>query len=111
MAQRDILVGQCTLDANGFGQATVTPSRGNFMVNLVSVTVSFPDGTPLTNEPTAKLYLAVVGDSGFVEGTFSGAFDSSDTTYPINQGEPLTCVWTGGDPGANATFRVAGMAG
>jgi hypothetical protein len=106
VAQREILIGQTVLDANGFGQATVTPDRGALTVTGTSVSVSSH-----TNEPTAKLYLAVVGDSGFIEGTFSGSSDSSDTSYPVNQGEPLTCVWTGGDPGANATFRVTGTIG
>jgi hypothetical protein len=106
MAQREVLVGQAVLDANGFGQATVTPSRGALTVSMTSVSV-----TSNTFEPTAKLYLAVVGDSGFIEGTFSGSSDSSDTSYVVNQGEPLTCVWSGGDPGAGATFRVTGTIG
>jgi hypothetical protein len=108
VAQREVLVGQTVLDSNGYGSATVTPNRGTFTVSMSSVSVSFSDGTPLAFEPVAKVYLAVVGDSGFVEGSFSGASDTSDSSYVVNQGEPLTCVWTGGDPGANATFRVTG---
>ena len=106
MAQREVLVGQCVLDSNGFGQATVTPDRGTLTVTMASVSVSSN-----IQEPVARVYLAVVGDSGFVDGTFSGSSDTSDTNYVVNQGEPLTCVWTGGDAGANATFRVTGTIG
>jgi hypothetical protein len=111
MAQRVVLVGQAILDASGYGSCNVIPQGGSLNVTLSSVTVSFPDGSPLAFEPTAKVYLNIVGDAGFVEGTFSGASDSSDSAYIVGNGEILTCVWSGGDPGANATFRVTGTMG
>jgi hypothetical protein len=108
MSQRVIMVDSVVLDSNGFGQVTLTPQGGLFTVTVTSVSVSV--NTP-PNQPMAKIYLAVVGDSGFIEGTNSGDSDTSDTVYQVQQGEPLTCVWTDGDPGARATFRAAGTIG
>lgn len=106
MAQRVVLVGQTILDSNGYGSTNVVPQGGELTVTLTSVSVSSN-----TLEPVAKIYLNVIGDSGFVEGTFSGSSDASDSSYIVSQGETLTAVWTGGDVGAIATFRVTGTIG
>jgi len=106
MAQRVVLVGQTVLDSSGYGSATISPSGSDVNVTLTSVSTD-----TAVKEPVAKTYLNVVGSSGFLEGTYSGSSDSSDTAFTIGQGESLTCVWTGGDAGANATIRITGTLG
>ena len=91
-----------TLSAAGGGQVTISPPV-EWEVQLVSVSVS-----TAAAEPTFKLYLDSVTPSGFLEGTYSGSQDSSDTTHRVQPGQQLIGVWAGGDPGAKATMVVRG---
>lgn len=106
MLQKIVKVATTVLDASGNGVASLTPDGGDWKVTITSVSVNSS-----TSEPTANLYLNTVGDVGFIEGTYSGSSDSSDTSYVVSLGEVLYCQWTGGDPGATATLRITGWAG
>jgi hypothetical protein len=87
----------------GTGTVFLSPSGGGWLVTLVSLKVSSH-----TAEPTATLFLNTVNEAGFLEASYSGSGDSSDTTHVLLGGEILYCVWTGGDPGALASLRVSG---
>jgi hypothetical protein len=89
------------LDAAGGGQVDIYPSGGDWVVVHQSLQVS-------TNvkEPTAKVYKGGVSPAGFVEGSYSGSNDASDTRVVLQSSNSLSCVWTGGDAGARATYYV-----
>jgi hypothetical protein len=55
------------------------------------------------------VYLGSPTPSAFIEGTYSGNRDASNTEQLIVGGESITCVWTGGTVGALATLRLSGM--
>lgn len=99
------------LDSAGAGQVQIAVTGGDWVIVGSSVQV-----TSNVNEPTAKLYRNSISDATFIEGSYTGSNDSSDTRHVLTQGEYLTCAWVGGDVGARATLRVtivqypAGMA-
>ena len=88
-----------TLDATGAGQVSISPTGGDWVLVNSAVTVSSS-----TLQPTAKLYRNAVAQVNFVEGSYSGANDSSNTRIVLKQGEQLICAWTGGDAGARASL-------
>lgn len=88
------------------GTATVTigcPSGVRWRITAATVS------TTSTARTTASLYLGAPTDSGFLEGTYSGNRDATNTEHLVLGGEVVTCVWTGGTPGARATLRLAGV--
>lgn len=95
--------GQVKLDATGTGQVTLAPPGIGWDVTLVSVTTS-----TRVKEPVFKLYADAVADASFLQGSFSGSQDASDTPLRVAPGQFLIGVWTGGDAGATATLRVSG---
>lgn len=100
-----------TLDGTGAGQVQIPVTGGDWVIVASSVQV-----TSNVKEPTAKLYRNSISDATFLEGSYTGSNDSSDTRHLLTQGEYLTVAWTGGDVGARATARItvvqypAGMA-
>lgn len=94
------------LDANGDGQAEISPDGGHWRITTTSVRVSTH-----TRQPEANLYKGSVSDTGWIEGSSSGWRDTSDTTHLLAPGERLIATWHGGDPGAVATLRVEGWQG
>lgn len=103
-AQRDSQPASTVLDAAGDGQAELTV-RSEFVVSHTSVRVGpAPGETRVIRQPRAELLL----NGEQFEGSYSGASDQSDTRHLMLPGDTLTCVWTGGDPGATATVRIRG---
>lgn len=101
MALRDSIPAQTILDANGGGEASITV-RSEFLVEHTRVSTS-----TTVNQPKALLRL----NGEDFEGTRSGGTgDVSDTRHLMLPNDTLTCVWTGGDPGATATLRIRGLA-
>lgn len=96
------------LDSSGRGEITLAPpaSGGGWNVELTTVYVS-----TRVAEPTFRLYLNGVSPVNLLEGSYSGAQDSSDTSHRVEPGSALVGVWEGGDPGARATLRVSGTQG
>jgi hypothetical protein len=92
------------LDATGAGTVTLTPTGlQQWHVTRMAVSV-----TTAVLEPTAKVYVGSVSEQNLLSGTYSGALDSSDEDQWLQAGQPLICVWAGGDAGATATFSVFG---
>lgn len=92
------------LDASGGGQVALAPTGlEQWHVTRTAVVVS-----TAVLEPTAKTYVGSVSEQNLLSGTYSGALDSSDEDQWLQNGQPLICVWAGGDVGATATFSVFG---
>lgn len=95
-------VGQVRLDANGNGTAQVAPSGVDWVITSRSVSI----GNDTGSGAIAREYLDAVSDARYLQGTYVGANDSSGRRQLVQPGQVLYCVWTGGPPGAVATFRV-----
>lgn len=87
------------LDASGVGTVALYPNGGDWVVTNTAVSVS-----SAVSQPVAKLYRTVVASVNLIEGSDTGANDSSDTRIVLRQNESLLCQWTGGDAGAQATM-------
>lgn len=95
-----------TLDSNGNGQVLI-PSPGlDVVTSTVAVRVSSQ-----TKQPRFDLYIDSIDPSTWLEGTYTGALDLTDTPHTLQAGGVLYGVWTGGDAGAIATIIVRGQAG
>lgn len=97
--------GTVTLDGSGNGVVRVAPKMADWEVTRVSISVS-----SATNEPTFKMYENGISEGDFLEGTWTGSLNTSETRHPLRNGESLLGVWSGGDPGASATMVVRGTA-
>lgn len=91
------------LDANGEGQAEVFPSG-----EVWEVTTTTVSSTSTVKKPQANIYLNGQSIATYVQGTFTGTGDTSDIPMTVQPGGVIYATWTGGDPGATATLRVAG---
>ena len=96
-------VEQVTLNAAGGGQVTLSPPGVDWQITLASCSTS-----TRVKEPVFKLYMDGTSDANFLEGTYSGSQDATDTPHYVPAGSQLIGVWTGGDAGARATLRVTG---
>jgi hypothetical protein len=96
---------QVRLSATGAGEVSLGPvgSIAGWRVTLVSVSTS-----TRVKEPTFKLYREAATQSNFLEGSFSGSQDASDTQHVVLPGSQLVGQWTGGDANALATLRITG---
>ena len=93
------------LDGSGGGQVQhFAPGGGTLVVTGQSVSTS-----TATKVPTTKVYRNFVAQANYIEGSYTGSNDSSDTRIPLQAGESLICVWAGGDPGASATYRLTAV--
>ncbi len=95
-----------TLDENGFGAVQFQAQGQSVTINNISCKVSSN-----TNEATFTLYRGQIGDAYRHSGSFSGSSgDNNSDIIPLNDGERIIGVWSGGDPGSNATMTVSGTA-
>jgi hypothetical protein len=92
---------QTNLDTNGNGFVELrVPNYGeSWRIDGATVEVS-----PANLEPTAKVYL----DGRMIGGTYTGALSSARAKGVMQMSQVLRCEWTGGDPGALATFTISG---
>jgi hypothetical protein len=88
------------LDATGAGEVSLRPPGLTWIVQGTSVETS----TSVLH-PTATVAI----NGGFVEGTYSGHRDGSNTVHRLTSGDVLSCTWDGGDVGARAILRAWGM--
>jgi hypothetical protein len=88
------------LDSTGSGEVSLQPPGVVWEVGGMSVETSTS-----TLHPRADIDI----NGGFVEGTYSGHRDSSNSVHRLGPTDVVRCVWSGGDPGARATFRVWGL--
>jgi hypothetical protein len=99
------LANNATLDATGAGQVQLfAPGSGDLVVTLQTLFTS-----TATKVPTANIYRNFISTSNFLEGSYTGSNDSSDTRIVLRAGESLICVWSGGDVGAVATYSIRGV--
>lgn len=103
-------VANVTIDATGTGYCTVTcPSGVRWEVDLTSVSTNVSDPT-MADQPLVSLYLGSAPNAAqFLEGSYSGNRDASDSHFRLLEGESLTAQWTGAEPGLIATLRVSGQ--
>jgi len=94
VVSRFVRAATTTLDVNGTGQATLSPDGGDWKITLTSVSVTTNIATP-----QVSVYANGVSAQQFLEGSFSGYRDASDTVHVVAAGEQLIAVWEGGDPG------------
>lgn len=96
-----------TLNANGYGLATITPPvTEQWDISTVSVT-----STSSTKVPTIRLYLGQgPNQSDFIDGSYNGNQNVSDVLSgrPIPPGIKLLAEWAKGDANAIATVTVRG---
>jgi len=98
---------QTTLDGSGNGFVLLGPTNPatRWIPAYMSVTVSSNN-----LEPQFKFYLGnSAGPSTYKGGTNTGSNDTTDIAGIIlNPGQKLYCVWTAGDPGAQASAVIGG---
>lgn len=61
-----------------------------------------------TAETEARVYRDQESPSNFIEGTYSGRQDASDTNQSIGSNEHLVCVWSGATVGSRCVFTING---
>jgi hypothetical protein len=98
------------LNGSGNGTAFIGPISAREIWSPANVHVQVQQ--PVTNEATCNIY---VGDTplqrNYRDSTFSGS--SGDNTDRVNadtvkSGHYIWAVWSGGDPGMQATMNVTG---
>jgi hypothetical protein len=102
-------VGNATLNAAGYATVTITAPDGVIWdVYLTSVSTSVgPSAASTTMQPVATLYEGTTATpSRYLQGTYSGNRDSSDSPYTLLGGDSITAEWVGGTPGTTATLRL-----
>lgn len=95
-----------TLNGSGNGTARIGPKVGqHWTLGNIAVSVSSN-----TLEPTCKIYLRAIDPGNFVDGTFSGSQDSTDSAngLRLGPGQEVIAVWSGGDANATATVSIYG---
>lgn len=96
-----------TLDANGNGIVTIPGPKPGQTILLAQVTVNVPTTLKI---PKFSYYVGSALPPNLVSGSVTGNKDTDSTPnvlmYP---GEFVTAVWTGGDPGAQATIVLNGV--
>lgn len=100
--------GQTILDSSGYGVARLTcPPGQRWRVTSVSIQVNpAPGGAGLV--PAATLYRGDPSAAGRLDGTDSGANNTSDVAFSLTQGESVSIEWRDGDPDCLAFFTVNG---
>ena len=98
------------LNGAGYGYTTVTvPSGVRWDVALVSVSTNVVPTTTGTSavQPVVTLYQDTgPNPSHFLEATWSGNRDTTDSSYTLIGGDAITAEWQGGTPGSVATLRI-----
>jgi hypothetical protein len=97
-----------TLDGSGNGTVQLGPSSPGEQWQLTIASVSVATHVA---EAQCNIYLGgSVQQTTFADGTFSGSSGDStnNVTYPLNPGQSIFAVWTGGDAGAKATLVLQG---
>lgn len=111
--QRFIRTASVTLSAAGYGFCTITcPNGVTWEVDFASVSTAVLV-TPTVLQPTCTLYQdSAPNPSKYLESTYSGDRNSSDSKYVLMGGESLTAEWANGalpiHAGALATLTLRG---
>lgn len=100
--------GETTLDINGSGTVQIQPPY-NETWNVSNAAVSTSTAVKL---PNCAIYIgAAPMQQTLVDSTFTGNQNATGRTaqYPIQPGESIFAVWSGGDANATATLSLIGM--
>lgn len=100
-----------TAAASAAGTALVAlgpPPPGHTWI-ISTLAVRCADGSGFDAGAEARIYTGPVAiDTEFVEGTFSGGQDTTDTRIDLDPGEVITVAWTGATPGSSCTAIARG---
>lgn len=91
-------------DANGRAVVRLGPSRAMEKWSITNTAVQ----STSVDTATFKLYRGSESTSRFIEGTYAGGQDNSNTAYTLQNGEPAVGVWTGATIGATCTMTISG---
>lgn len=106
-AQRVIRPASVQLNGSGTGFASVTvPSGVVWAVELVSVSTNVATGVGIPQPVATVFFGATPNPAQFIEETFFGNGDSTDSKYELVGGDSLCVEWTGGTPNSLATMIV-----
>lgn len=96
-----------TLDGSGNGTAYVGPQ--SFREQWSGLTASVKVATN-TSEATCSIYAGAAATQGYFADstTWGSTGDSTQNLTTVQVGGNVWAVWTGGDPGAQATLTVTG---
>lgn len=96
---------QSTIAAAGTAQVTLGPVPTFTTWHCDRLTVRASAGTP-----QARVYRGDPSDVTLVDGTYSGALDTSEYggTLVMQAGEYLTVAWSGGTVGSSVSARLEG---
>lgn len=97
-----------TLDGSGSGSVRIGPNAPGVIwrPGVVGVRVS-----SMGLSPTCQIYAGPsASPSYFCDGTYTGQQNSTDAVkgQELRVGQYVWAVWSGGDPGAEATLTVTG---
>jgi hypothetical protein len=96
-----------TLDGSGGGTASIGPlSPGEVWSGLIAAVHVATN----TAEATASVYAGAAATRGYFRGatTWGSTGDSTDNLPEVRVGGQVFAVWSGGDPGAQATLTITG---
>jgi hypothetical protein len=96
------------LSGTGAGTVSLGPTLPGVSWNPTAVAVVV---TPISNSVTSvfKLYSGIAQASNFIAGSYTGDINSAGLGLsPMQAGQILTGVWSGGNPGATATMTLTG---
>ena len=93
------------LDGSGNGSFVAGPSFYGESWNVTSTGLSAASATnPAANIPQAKTFVGGM----FLEGTYSGSLNSSDTVYTVHSGQQVVVTFVGGQPNDIITVTLLG---
>ena len=97
--------GSATVAADGTATVVLgpVPPGRRWLVDTTTVSLSTGNGT-------AKVYNGTAADDGqLIEGTYSGALDTTDRINTLGTGEAITVQWSDATPGALARVLLRGV--
>lgn len=94
-----------TADATGKAVCQVQPLRA---FESWRITTTAVQSTSTLLVPTVKLYRQSESPSTFIEGSYTGTFNSTSNEIELQNGERLLAVFEGADVGAQCSVSVTG---
>jgi hypothetical protein len=92
-------------DSSGIARVIIGPTVYGETWRVRRMTVSSDSAA----DSDAKVYLNSEVDSRLVAGSFSGNRDFNETDITMQTLDRFICVWSGGTPGARASFLLQGV--
>jgi hypothetical protein len=99
----------CILDASGAGTCMLEPPGGAV---VWQIGVAAVQTVPAVLVPTVKIYMGPSATAPYlVDGTSTGDLDATSlvAAFPLQAGQKIFAVWSGGDVGATGTLSIVGV--